>query len=129
MQGRYFHIMIDIDSLMMDRIIIAVETAWLKWLARDFCRTFSALIHSISKQHTNEKENMDIEFEGIQCSKFGIWVYKERGTAVSEQFTTLNEMIDLFMENECTLRLIERVESLEDKGKWLSVYMVHPELR
>ncbi|KAJ3370072.1 hypothetical protein GGF31_004688 [Allomyces arbusculus] len=106
------------------QILLATETTWLQELVPPFVATVAALLQHDSRNCTvpiTDKRVADAWSSPVLATlaaqtdrKWMLWVYKERGTAKSDTFTTFPSVCHAFAEKECQVHELYQERGIED---------------
>ncbi|KNE70446.1 hypothetical protein AMAG_14576 [Allomyces macrogynus ATCC 38327] len=105
------------------QILLATETTWLQELVSPFVSTVAALLQhgSSSNVATMETRITDVWSSPVLATlasqsdrKWMLWVYKERGTAKSDTFTTFPSVCHAFAEHQCHVHELYQERGIED---------------
>ncbi|KAI9172946.1 hypothetical protein H9P43_007077 [Blastocladiella emersonii ATCC 22665] len=119
------------------RVLLATETTWLRELVDPFVATSAALLAS----PLSPEPELDTPLSPVPVSvatphdliqylfdrptrKFMLWVYKERGTAASQTFTTFPLVKGVFEGCGCRVHTVHREASREDPNQFVRVNLV-----
>ncbi|KNE71693.1 hypothetical protein AMAG_16245 [Allomyces macrogynus ATCC 38327] len=102
------------------QVLVATECTWLQSLIPIFTSTVSQLLAAPMPAKLVPVRGWTVAaLHQIAQSqqKWLLWVYKERGTAASESFTTFDGVCRAFAEVGCTVHALHAEPSVEDPGK------------
>ncbi|KAJ3373095.1 hypothetical protein GGF31_001082 [Allomyces arbusculus] len=105
------------------QVLVATECTWLQSLIPIFTVTVSQLLAApVPKGSTVPAPGREWSVAALRQiahsqHKWLLWVYKERGTAASESFTTFDGVCRAFVEVGCVVHVLHADPSVEDPGK------------
>ncbi|KAJ3349460.1 hypothetical protein GGF32_005620 [Allomyces javanicus] len=104
------------------QVLVATECTWLQSLIPIFTATVSQLLTAPSSAVPTPFPEREWSIPALReiaqsRQKWLLWVYKERGTAASESFTTFDGVCRAFAEVGCAVHALHAEPSVEDPGK------------